>query len=322
MLTNFLILIFGLYILVKGADFLIEGSIKIAKTYGISNLVIGLTIVTFGTTMPELVVSVVSSVKGSNGIIMGNLIGSNVANMLLVLGATALFTKIKVKDSVIKKEIPFLIFSVFLLITILFFEKEGLYYISRANGLTLLSFFLLFIIYLFNTSRKTEVKEVEEEVKIIKKEKINKDIAYIILGLVGLYFGGNFIVDNAIAIANIFNVSEFLISATIIAIGTSLPELVTSVMAAKKQRLDLAVGNIVGSNIFNLLWIVGVSASIRQIAVSPEILVDLFILLGISIFFLLSIIANPKREITKNTGRIFLSVYVVYLVMILLRNVY
>jgi len=322
MFFELLVLVFGLYILIKGADFLVEGSSKIAKNFGISNMVIGLTIVAFGTSMPELVVSIASSFKGSNGIVLGNIIGSNIANMFLVLGATALVTTIKVRPSVIKKEIPFSIFSSFLLILLVMVIKNGQRYFSRANGILLLSFFLLFILYLFQTSRKTEIKEVEEEVKEIKKERVSRNISYIILGLVGLFFGGNFVVDNAIKLAQLFNVSEFLISVTIIAVGTSLPELVTSVVAAKKQHMDLAVGNIVGSNIFNILWILGISAAINPIPVTDLLFVDLLILFGFSSFFLLTIITDPNKEITKNTGKIYLIVYAVYIISIIGRNLF
>lgn len=322
LIVNILFLIVGLYILVKGADFLIDGSASIAKKYKVSPLMIGLTVVAFGTSMPELMINVVAALEGSTGVAMGNVIGSNIANILLVLGAVALVKKIAVKKSVINKEIPFSIFSTVLLLVIInsrFLAGEGTY-ISKTNGYILLSFFVLFMIYLFQTSRKPEIKPVEEEVQEIEKVDMGKSLGYIALGILGLYFGSEWAVNNAVVISQMIGLSEFAISASVIAVGTSLPELVTSVSAARQNNLDLAVGNIVGSNIFNILWILGVTSAIRPIAITRFVNLDLVILLFVSLFFLISITFQEDKAITKKMGITYLSIYALYIIFLFIRN--
>jgi len=321
-IINILFLLAGLYVLIKGADFLIEGSTSIAKKYKISPMIIGLTIVAFGTSMPELMINVMGALKGSSGVAMGNVIGSNIANILLVLGSIALIKKITVKKSVLQKEIPFAIFSVLLLILVInsrFLAGEGTY-LSKANGYILLSFFMLFMLYLFQTARKPEIKPVEAEIEEVKKVDMSKSAGYIVLGIIGLYLGSEWAVGNAVILSQLIGMSEFAISASVIAVGTSLPELVTSLSAAKNNKLDLAVGNIVGSNIFNILWILGVTSAIRPIAITRFVNLDLVILLAISIFFLLTIALREDKTITKKMGIVYLSIYALYLISLFIRN--
>lgn len=321
-IINILFLIIGIYILVKGSDFLIEGSISIAKKYKIKPFVIGATIITLGTTMPELMVNVIGVLKGSTDVAMGNVIGSNMANILLVLGSVALIKNIPVKKSVQLKEIPFLIFSVILLLVVInsrLLAGEGTY-LSRVNGYILLSFSALFVIYLFQTARKKEVEPIEEEVQEIKKVNLGRSFGYIILGMIGLYLGSSWAVDNAVILSQLIGLSEFAISASVIAVGTSLPELVTSISAARKNHLGLAIGNIVGANIFNILWVLGVTSAIRPIPITRHINLDLVILLGVSLFFLLSIIINKNKSITKRTGIAYLTIYGLYILFLFIRN--
>jgi len=318
MITNLLLLIFGLYVLVKGSDFLVDGSSSIAKKFHIKPIVIGMTVVAFGTSMPELIVSIIASFNNSNSLVMGNIVGSNISNILLVLGVTAMFVKIKVQKSVLYKEIPFSFFSVLLLFLVLngSFLKGKDVLITRTHGIVMLSFFVLFLIYLFQTARKSEVKELEEVVKT----RTRKSLAHILFGALGLYFGGELIVNNAITIAQHLRINEFVISASIIAIGTSLPELVTSVTAAKKGKIDMAVGNIVGSNIFNILWILGVTSVVKPVMVLNFIKADLLILMATTIVLFLTIYINKNQEITKSRGIIYVILYAIYISFIILRS--
>jgi cation:H+ antiporter len=324
----------GIILLIKSADFLVDGSAALAKKLGISTLVIGLTIVAFGTSAPELFVNIIASVSNNNDVVLGNIIGSNIANTLLILGAASLIMPVKMKHSTTWKEIPFSLLAVLALAV--FANKsflDGLQAadgITRGNGITLILFFIIFLFYALNMalSDKVSVKEqVQEQIGKLHpeeqeiKEHPNWKITILILGgLIGLYFGGNFTVNSAVDIATSLGISQFLISATIIAIGTSLPELVTTIIAATKQEADLAVGNVVGSNIFNILFVLGITATVSPVLISRTINTDIFFLIFISILLFVFLFLGKKHILQKWQGLIFILMYVSYITYIVLRG--
>jgi len=320
-MLEYLMLLLGIIVLIKSADFLVDGSSSLAKKIGISSLIIGLTIVSFGTSMPELMVNVIASLTGNGNIAFGNIIGSNMANMLLILGFTALITQLKIQESTIFKEIPFsLLAAVVLLIfsNILILDKVSDNYLTRSDGLILILFFIIFFGYIISTALREKNKNKKEfEIKNLSN---TKSIFYISLGIIGLYLGGQWTIDAAVTIATNFGISEFLIASTIIAIGTSLPELVTSVRAAMKKNVDLAVGNAVGSNIFNIFWILGISAIIKPIPIPEFVTIDIIILVFSTILLFLFIFLGKKYHLTKLEGGIMLIVYLIYLIFIILRG--
>lgn len=323
MFLSIVFFILGFVFLIKGADFLVDGSSSVAKKYGISNLVIGLTIVAFGTSAPELIVSAFAAFKGSSGIALGNIIGSNISNTLLILGVAAIIHPLLVKKSTVSKEIPFSLLAV---LAVFFLVNDNVIdgilpdRLTRIDGFILILFFTVFIYYTFGIS-KTE----ETIVETITDEKIEKygnlkSVGMIILGLVGLYFGGQWIVDGATSMARYFGISEILIGLTIVAIGTSLPELAASAMAAFRGHADMAIGNVVGSNIFNLLWVLGASSIIRPIPFSSALNIDFLILFAITILLLALIFVGKKNILGKWEGVTLVSLYVCYLIFIVIRG--
>jgi cation:H+ antiporter len=326
MVLQLVLFVLGFVFLVKGADFLVEGASSIAKKYGLSSIMIGLTIVAFGTSLPELLVSALSAMSGSPDIAVANILGSNFSNTLLILGTTAIVAPIIVKKNTINKEIPFsllALLAVGFLVNDFLIDGNGPNVLTRIDGLILLLFFIVFIYYTFTL--KKEKINVLPKLKISKEEDIKehknyKSILLIILGVVGLYFGGEWIVNGAVEIATYFNLSEALIGLTIIAVGTSLPELAASIIAAKKGEADMAVGAVVGSNIFNMLWVLGLSATISPIVYNSALNIDLYILIAITILLIPLIYAGKKNVLTKREGIILLSIYVFYLVFLGVRG--
>ena len=321
-MIEYILFIIGLIILIKGADYLIEGSSSLAKKLKVSTLVIGLTIVAFGTSMPELIVNILAALKGSTEVAFGNIIGSNIANILLVLGIVAIINPIKVERSTIWKEIPFALLAVVVLFVVsnyLLIDNINITSLTRVSGLVMLCFFAIFIYYVVNLAKNSKRQLDNKELNIQKHSNL---IIFLMIfsGLVGLYFGGKWVVEGAIFVAQQFGLSEFLISATIIAIGTSLPELVTGIKAAKKKDTGLAVGNSVGSNIFNIFWILGVTALVAPIAIPVFINLDIF-LLGIASFLLfIFLFIGKKHELEKWQGWIFILLYIIYILFIVLRG--
>ena len=269
-MLTYILFIVGFIFLVKGADLLVDGAAAFAKKFKISTLVIGLTIVAFGTSAPELVVNIFASISGNSEIAIGNILGSNIANILLILGISALIFPLPAKKSTIKKEIPFSLLAVLvlgILVNDLLIDQVNLLdgasgLLSRIDGLILLAFMTIFMVYTFGIAKNPEEAGEGEEIKNLP---LAKSIAYIGIGLLGLVLGGRWIVNGAVKIAELFNVSEALIGLTIVAVGTSLPELATSAVAAYKKQADIAIGNIVGSNIFNIFFVLGVSSIIRPL---------------------------------------------------------
>ncbi|MDC0580335.1 calcium/sodium antiporter [Bacteroidia bacterium] len=320
-MLNFFLFVVGFLILIKGADWLVIGSSCIAKKNNISDLVVGLTIVSMGTSMPELLVNILASSKDASEIAVGNILGSNIANILLILGITSFMYPIKVKQSTFNKEIPFSIVALLLVglvANISFFDNQD-NSITHLDGLFLIVFFGLFIAYIIGLA-KTGRPDLLDEIPDAEMNN-GKAALYIILGVIGLFFGGKWVVDGAIEIARLFQLSEAFIGLTIVAIGTSLPELVTSAMAAYRKNTDIAMANVIGSNIFNLLWVLGVSAIISPLNYQPSLNTDMVILLFASALILIGLKnGKPKNQIGKTTGILFLILYVAYLCFLIYRG--
>lgn len=318
MLTYFLFAI-GFVILIKGADWLVDGSSSLAKKFKIPVIVIGLTIVAFGTSAPELVVNLFASAQGQTEIAIGNVLGSNIANILLILGISAIIFPLSVKKNTTWKEIPLSLLAalvVGILANDMLIDGNENSAISRADGLILISFFIIFLAYIIGIAkegffeRKTEVKEF----------KTSRSVIYILLGLIGLALGGKWIVDGAVEIATAFGVSQSLIGLTIIAIGTSLPELATSAVAAWKKNPDIAVGNVVGSNIFNLFWVLGVSSIIRPLPFRPEMTLDVAMVILASLALFAFIFIGKKQFLERWQGVFFVLTFIAYIIFLVIRG--
>ena len=311
---NILLLIIGFVFLVKGADFFVDGCSKIARVFGIPTLIIGLTIVAFGTSAPEAAVSTIASLIGKNDIALGNVVGSNICNLLLVLGLSGLFGKLTCSKKVINRDMVYSIFAYVILIILsagFFINGEKIGIITRTNGLILLCFLGIYV-YALVGEAKESIKKKE------KKEKFHfKSIIFILLGLIGIILGGQLVVNSATKIASFLGVSDSVIALTIVAIGTSLPELVTSVIAVKKGETDLAIGNIIGSNIFNCFFILGLSSTVSPVTFDFYSFIDMIIMLFIGILVLIFTLKN--KRIGKVKGSIMLSLYVIYTIFILFR---
>ena len=321
---DYILLIIGFVLLIKGADFFVDGSSSVAKILKVPTIIIGLTVVAFGTSMPEFSVSVTAALRGSNDLAVSNVLGSNIFNLLVVLGCCALVKPVAAKWSLLKKEFPFSI-----LITIILLLVDSDFSIMKVldgnKGFVLgrwagLLFLILFVLYIYATVKsalrsRAEAKDMEEEE--YKTMSPLKSGIYIVIGLIGIVWGGNLVVDSASNIALTFGWSQTFIGLTIVALGTSLPELVTSVVAARKGENDLAVGNVVGSNIFNILLILGVSSFITPITLDVTAVYDTIILIIASIIVYVSAIS--KREIQRKEGSLFLVCYVAFFLYVFMR---
>ena len=320
---TYLLLIIGIVLLVKGADYMIDGAVELAAFFGFSSLFIGLSVTALGTSAPEAAVSIKAAISSYPSISFGNVIGSNIANISLVIGLGALIWTVQASESTIKKETPFCLFVVVLT---LFLVRDDWYgkgemLLSRLDGIILLILFALYIRYLYSMAKKDRklffLHMDTEEIKTSKKE-ILKASALTIIGIVGVLFGAHLIVDNAVIIARRLGVSEILISVTVIAVGTSLPEAATSLSAMKKGESDIAIGNVVGSNIFNILFVLGLTSVIRPIKFPLLAFKDLLIGIGISVVFLL--FAYTKSKISRKEGGILLLFYIFYIVYVIIRK--
>lgn len=322
---NFILMIIGVVFLIKGADYLVMGAGSFARKCGISSLVVGLTIVAFGTSAPELFVNLSSSLTGANGITLGNVIGSNIANILLGIGIIALIKRVHIGQSTAWKEIPFLLLATFLMWSSSsdhILDSTPTDIISRSEGVMLLGFFLLFLVYTFGISKSTETDE--HDVVIYS---VPKSIVFFVFGVTALAVGGNIVVSAATKIALNFGLSESLIGITLVALGTSVPDIITTVIAARKQYVALAVGNIVGSNIFNILLVLGTSSVVYPIPVESGLQFDLLFTLAITLFlFIVFHIPLQKSDSSKNLGigrvegSILVSLYVAYMVFLMYRG--
>ena len=316
MILQICLIILGFALLIKGADWLVEGSSSIAKRFHIPEIIIGLTIVSIGTSMPELFVSVTSAIDGYSDMAMGNVIGSNVCNLLLILGLSSVIRPVTFQRETRLIELPM---SVFFTIIFMILCNTGTG-ISRTEAIILLVLFIMFITYTIIMSKKgEEFDSKDEKVNSVKENEdekpfsMLKNILAVIIGIIALKIGGDFTVDNSVLIAQRFNISEQIISLTILAVGTSLPELVTSVMAAIKGNSDIAIGNIIGSNIFNMLFIIGTSALIKPIVYSVAYNIDMAILMIAMIVLALFPVIPPKNKMSRANGIIYLIMYGIYL---------
>lgn len=313
MLLDIALLIVGFVLLIKGADVFVEGASKIAAKLHVPQIVIGLTIVAFGTSAPEAAVSIASAFKDSADIAIGNIIGSNICNVLLILGLSGIIGVLSVKKNTFRYESPFVIVisAVLLLLGLL---NNGL---SRLDGVILWIFFLVFLFYLYRLTKKGEDTSVDDVPELTEKDRVWKMILMIVLGLVCIVFGSQLTVDAASSIATAFGVTQRVIGLTVVAIGTSLPELMTSVMASKKGKNDIAIGNIIGSNIFNILFVLGTAALVAPSGIPfvSDFLWDGIISIAAVVLFLVFVAC--KKQLPKWGAAIMLASYMAYMIYIL-----
>lgn len=308
MLLQVIILLISFFVLIKGADTFVDSASAVAKYLNVPDILIGLTIVAFGTSAPEASVSIKAVLAENSDMVLGNIIGSNILNILLILGISSVIAPIKVQNNTIKKEIPFL-FLVSLLMSVLLMDTklgEGpINMISRSDGIVILIFFAIFIYYLVTLAKNGQADEIEA------KYSLKQAILYTILGLIAIVVGGNYVVDSATHIAVYLGVGQKFIALTIVALGTSLPELVTSIAAARKGKQDLAIGNVIGSNIFNICFVAGFPAAfLGNIIPSTPVTTDLIVMLLTTI--MLFFFSYSNKKLSKLEGISFLIVFVIY----------
>lgn len=299
-----LLLITGFVLLIKGADWFVDGSSKIADRFGISQLVIGLTIVAMGTSLPEAAVSIASALKGNAGITIGNVVGSNIMNILVILGLTAMVRVIPVQKSTVRYEIPFMIFVTVLLAVLGLWDNR----VNRLEGMVLWGFMILYLLYLLKMAKGGDSQE--EIPRMEKTGRVPKMLGMVVFGAVMIVIGSDVTVNAATELALLFRIDDRIIGLTIVAFGTSLPELVTSVAAAWKGKADIAVGNIVGSNIFNILFVVGTSALITPVEYKADFLADSIAAAAAAVLLLICVV--QKRRLGRLGGAVMLAGYAVY----------
>lgn len=323
---SYILLIVGFIILIKGADYFVSGSSKIAKYLKIPPIIIGLTIVAFGTSSPEAAVSISAAINNSDGISVGNIIGSNLLNISLIIGVTALISPLKVEKTTIIKEIPLALLSAF----VLFFLTQDVLIdgseknvLTRTDGLILIAFFTIFIYYIIGVILKNQDQDnliiKELETKENSEVNIKKASILTIVGLIGVIFGGWLVVEKAKEIAVLWGMNETLVGLTIVAIGTSLPELITSITAALKKESEIALGNIIGSNIFNVFFVLGISSIISPLSIFTNVIIDLLVIIVINATLLI-FATTHKRTINRIEGFLLSSIYLLYLVFAIIRN--
>lgn len=303
-----LLLVVGFCLLMKGADWFVEGASGIADKFGIPQLVIGLTIVAIGTSLPEAAVSISAALKGSAEITIGNVVGSNIMNILVILGLTSVICAVPVQKSTVKYEIPFVIIVTAILVLLGLFDNT----VGRLDGIILWVLMGVYMVYLLRMAKKGTAQEEEKKEK---KQPVWKLLLMVVVGAVMIVGGSDVTVDAATKLATIFGMSERFIGLTIVALGTSLPELVTSVTAAIKGKADIAMGNIVGSNIFNILFVVGTTAVITPVVYSSTFLIDSLIAIGAAVLLLLCVLR--KQKLTRPGGLIMLAGYAGYFVYLI-----
>jgi cation:H+ antiporter len=308
-----ILLILGFILVVKGADFLVNGGSSLAKRLHISELVIGLTVIAFGTSLPELSVNIVASITGNSEIAITNVLGSNVANILLILGISSVIFPLSVTKGTVWKEIPLSLLAAIILGVLAgdsLIDRKEFSEITRSDGLVLLSFFVIFLYYSAGIANQTSDVTDQLPKKIYS---LKKSIGYIFAGLVLLILGGTWIVEGAVNIARMLEVNESVIGATIVALGTSIPELATSAVAAYKKNPDIAVGNVIGSNIFNIFFVLGLSAVIRPLPVQPGILFQIAAVIIASFVLFVCMFTGKKRIIDRWEGWLLIAGYVIYI---------
>jgi cation:H+ antiporter len=317
----YILFFLGFVLLIKGADLLVSGASSMANKFGVSALVVGLTIVAFGTSAPELVVNILASLQGNTDIAIGNIAGSNIVNILLILGISAMIYPLAVQKGTTWKEIPFALLAI-VVVTIMasdmFIDGASTSALSRIDGLVLIGFFIIFLYYIFGLAKASAGQPGSEEV--IEQYSWVRSSLMVGGGIAGLVIGGKWIVDGAVVFASGLGVSEALIGLTIVAVGTSLPELATSAVAAYKRNADIAVGNIVGSNIFNIFWILGVSAIIRPLPLSPMLVIDLLVAIFATVLLFVVLFVGKRHVLERWQGGVFIVVYIVYIWYLIMRG--
>ena len=313
---DYFLLIVGFVLLIKGADYFVEGCASVAKKFNIPSMIIGLTIVAMGTSAPETAVSVAAAIKGSNELAISNISGSNMFNLMVVCGLCALMLPLFIDKKTLKREFPFSIIVGALLLVFAVTGRE----VGRIEGIILMVLFAGFLYYMVYSARKAMAagEEVDVEVDEIKDISMMRCIFYILIGAVAIAGGGDLVVDSASNIALHFGLSQTLIGLTIVALGTSLPELVTSLTAARKNELDMAIGNVVGSNIFNILLVIGVASAISPIGITTENIYDLVVMILMCLMVLILVISG-EHKIDKKKGLLMLVVYIAYIVYTCIR---
>jgi len=312
LLLKLVILIVGFVLLIKGADYFVEGSSSVASRFHIPSLIIGLTIVAMGTSLPECAVSITASLANNNALAVANVVGSNIFNLMVVCGASALFVPIAVSKETLKGEFPFSILCAIMLAILGYIGMA----VNRFDGIIFLIFFVGYLLYMVISATKA-INTYEDSGEEIKLIPIWQSVLYIVGGMIAIKYGGDFVVDGASSIALALGMSQNLVGLTIVALGTSLPELVTSMVAAKKGEVDMALGNVIGSNIFNILFVLGIASSISPVAFIIENLIDIIILIVLSVIVLY--FGYTKHKIDKKEGVIMLLLYTVYLIYIIMR---
>jgi cation:H+ antiporter len=313
---TYLLFIAGFVLLIKGAYVLVDGASALARRLNVSDLVIGLTVVAFGTSTPELFVNVIASAKGNAGIAIGNILGSNIANVLLILGVASVIYPLKVTKGTVWKEIPFSLLAALVLGVMAndqLIDQKKYSALSRIDGLILLSFFSIFIYYSYSIAG--DVEGVRQNVQG-EETPTAKSLFFVGAGLAALTLGGKWIVDGAVVIAKNFGMSESLIGLTIVAVGTSLPELATSAIAAYRRNAEIAVGNVVGSNIFNIFFVLGISSIIKPLPFNVKDNLDIGVVILASLLLFLFMFTGKKRSLDRWEGAIFLVLYAVYVIFL------
>lgn len=317
-LTLFLLLI-GLVVLIAGAEALVRGASSLAKTFGISPLVIGLTVVAFGTSAPELIVNILAAARGTADIAIGNVVGSNIVNILLILGISAAISPLKVGKTTVWKEIPFALLAMVLVFTMgndALFDGTPANAITRTDGFSLISLFVIFLFYTYGISRE----KGHAKAPSVRSYPTGQSLMFTIGGLVFLFFGGKMLVDNAVTLARVAGISEALIGLTIVAVGTSLPELATSVIAAIHHQDDIAVGNIIGSNIFNVFWILGFTGTLLQLPFTPSTNSDVLVAVAATFLLFFAMFTGKRHALDRWQGISFILLYFLYIAYLIGRG--
>jgi cation:H+ antiporter len=341
MVIEYILFIIGIYFLMKGADWIVEGSSSMARKIGVSNLIIGLTIVAVGTSLPELTVGIISVIKGDSGVIFGNVIGASIADLLLVLGVTAIIKKINVETEMVWKQIPFALLAAFILFlfsseTIFGLERTSLTFVEGFLFVALLIYFLYSVIQMGKHEKESRKAPSNFDLvtnirSMIGKKKVNKTgnwfhrlkwktLIKFGMGVLLIYFGGQWVVSGAVFIAAQLGMSAFLISATIVSLGTTLPEFVVSVFAAIKGKIDIAVGNIIGSTVFNMFGVLGISAIVRPVMIPSFIYIDVAIMFFALLLLFIFMFTGKTHSLSRKDGIMFLLFYILYIAYLIIRG--
>lgn len=318
LILNILFIVIGFIFLVKGADLLLKSAISIAKRFGLSEILIGLTIVAIGTSLPEIFITITSSIDGHSDLIIGNAIGSCICNFLLVLGLSAIITPVNLDKRIVRTHLPI---AIVVMVLVLILGNLNEYEITRWQGFILLLLSAIYIIYTVYEERKIKDKKIEKEIieEIESKEHYSTPtiIIYLILGIFGLKFGSDFVVNNSILVAQMMVLSEKFIGMTIVAVGTALPEIITGIIAARRNETDLLLGNITGSNILNLCLLIGLGAVINPLNTATDFNSSILILIAITVFLRLIAIINKRINLNKEHGFFLIFLYAIYIFSII-----